>query len=175
MEEPKRGRPKGKKDSKKRKKRTDASIFSTKEQVKHEKKEELSRIIHESAQYRKKNRPRSNEEIRENLDRYFQDCEEKGQIPTVEDMALALGVQRAVVWGWEQKAQVNPERAEMIIRAKETIAAIDAKLAIEGKITPVTYIFRAKNFYGMRDQQEVVVAPVNPLGDGVDPEKAEIS
>jgi hypothetical protein len=38
-------------------------------------------------------------------------------------------------------------------------------LVAEGKIPQVTYIFRAKNYYGMRDQQEVVLTPNNPLGD----------
>lgn len=29
----------------------------------------------------------------------------------------------------------------------------------EGKLNPVTYIFRSKNYYGMRDQQEYVLTP----------------
>ena len=147
------------------------TVMSTKQQVVNEKKEELTRITYESNQYRSNPKTRTNEEIRVALDRYFQDCEEKGQIPTVEDMALALGTSRQVLWDWERRTQTNPERAELIIRAKETIAAIDAKLALEGKINPVVYIFRSKNYYGMKDQQEVVVAPVNPLGDGMSNEE----
>ena len=147
------------------------TAISTKQQVLNERKEEISHIIHESNQYRDKYKPRNNEEIRVALDGYFDDCEEKGEIPTVEGMALALGTSRQLLWDWERRAQTNPERAEMITRAKETIAAIDAKLALEGKINPVTYIFRSKNYYGMKDQQEVVVAPVNPLGDGMSNEE----
>lgn len=42
-------------------------------------------------------------------------------------------------------------------------------MATEGKINPVTYIFRAKNYFGMRDQQEYVLTPNNPLGDTSNP------
>ena len=39
------------------------------------------------------------------------------------------------------------------------MAAIDAKLVSEGKIPQVVYIFRSKNFYGMKDQQDVILSP----------------
>jgi hypothetical protein len=41
----------------------------------------------------------------------------------------------------------------------------------EGKLNPVTYIFRSKNYYGMKDQQEHVITPNNPLGDAASPEE----
>ena len=61
----------------------------------------------------------------------------------------------------------------MIKKAKEILAGIDAKLVSMGKIPQVTYIFRAKNFFGMKDQQDVVVTPNNPLGDTVDQKQLE--
>ena len=36
---------------------------------------------------------------------------------------------------------------------------MDAELAAEGKIQPVVYMFRSKNFYEMRDSQELVLTP----------------
>ena len=44
-------------------------------------------------------------------------------------------------------------------------------MVTEGKINPVVYIFRAKNFFGMKDQQEHVITPNNPLGDTTNPEE----
>ena len=44
------------------------------------------------------------------------------------------------------------------------------KMVQEGKINPVTYIFRAKNYFGLQDKQEYVITPNNPLGDHADPE-----
>lgn len=40
-----------------------------------------------------------------------------------------------------------------------------------GKLNPVTGIFWQKNFDGMKDTQEVVLTPNNPLGESVNPEQ----
>ena len=135
------------------------------------KKEDISRIVKESYQYFDRKPPLTNEEIAERLNAYFQQCYEEGQIPTVEDMALAIGVTRYTLWDWENsRYNANPERGNLIKKAKEILAGIDAKLVSEGRIPQVTYIFRAKNYFGMRDQQEVVLTPNNPLGDTTDTE-----
>lgn len=44
---------------------------------------------------------------------------------------------------------------------------MDAELAATGKIPVPTYIFRAKNYYGMRDDPQVVVQ-VNDNSEKVD-------
>ena len=61
----------------------------------------------------------------------------------------------------------------MIKKAKEILAGIDAKLVSQGKIPQVTYIFRAKNFFGMKDQSEVVLTPNNPPGGQRTPEELQ--
>ena len=173
-----RGRPKGSKDKKPRNMdnhyypyKDGKTIPSIKKRVeKSEKKEDISRIVNESVQYFNRRSVKTNQEIAERLNNYFAECTEKGQIPTVEDMCLALGVTRNTVWTWEREVTKDPERAEMITKAKEVLAAIDAKLVSEGKIPQVTYIFRSKNYFGMRDQTEHINVNVNPLGDGVDNE-----
>ncbi len=135
------------------------------------KKEDIQRIVWESAQYFDRKPVQSDEECAERLNDYFAQCSREGQIPTVEDMALALGVVPATLWDWENGRSRTPARAEMIKKAKGILQGIDAKLVSEGKIPQVTYIFRAKNFYGMRDQQEVVLTPnTDPLGEQKDPE-----
>lgn len=40
-------------------------------------------------------------------------------------------------------------------------------------INPVVYFFRAKNYFGMKDQQDVVIRPESPLGDTVDRDRLE--
>lgn len=61
----------------------------------------------------------------------------------------------------------------MIKKAKQILAGIDAKLVSQGKIPQITYIFRAKNFFGMTDKQEVVLTPNNPLGAETPPEELQ--
>lgn len=43
-------------------------------------------------------------------------------------------------------------------KALEMVHATDAVLTESGKMNPVTYIFRSKNYYGMSDRQEIVVS-----------------
>ena len=132
-------------------------------------KDEISRIVMESFQYFNRKPVKTDEECAERLNDYFKQCSETGQIPTVEDMSLALGVTRWIVRDWEADVVRNPVRAHMIKKAKQILAGIDAKLVSEGKIPQVTYIFRAKNFFGMRDQQDVVLTPnTSPLGETQD-------
>ncbi|MBR1749993.1 MAG: hypothetical protein IJ740_18875 [Ruminococcus sp.] len=127
---------------------------------------DISRIVLESYQYFDRKPPKDNEELAQRLNDYFRQCTEEDQIPTIEDMALALGVVRQTLYEWESQRRVtNPERSDMIKKAKEILAGIDGKLASEGKIPQVVYIFRAKNFHAMTDQQEVILTPNTPLGD----------
>lgn len=137
------------------------------------KKEEISQVIWESYQYFKRPIVKSDEECAERLNDYFRQCNEEGQIPTVEDMCLALGTVRRTVWDWENGTGCSSARTNMIKKAKEILAGIDAKLVSMGKIPQVTYIFRAKNFFGMKDQQDLVVTPAMPLGDSPDQKQLE--
>ena len=59
----------------------------------------------------------------------------------------------------------------MIKKAKDLIATSESVMVSEGKINPVVYIFRAKNYFGMKDQQDIVVKPDNPLGETQNPEE----
>ena len=55
--------------------------------------------------------------------------------------------------------QSNAELTKLIAKkALEMIHATDAVLTESGKMNPVTYIFRSKNYYGMSDRQEIVVS-----------------
>ena len=135
---------------------------------------DVSRIIQQSFQYFNRKPPKDNEELAERINDYFRECAEQDRIPTVENMALALGVTRGTLWDWENRRLANTERADIIKKAKEIMADIDAGLVQEGKIPQVTYIFRAKNFYGMKDQQDVVLTPnVSPLGEQKDAESLQ--
>ena len=64
-------------------------------------------------------------------------------------------------------------RMDLIKKAKGFIASFESEMVTEGKINPVVYIFRAKNYFGMKDQQEVVLTPNQPLGDSPDQKQLE--
>jgi len=114
----------------------------------------------------------TDEEIAERLDHYFERCFTIGEIPLVETMALALGYSVETLRRWELGLDGStPTRSVFIKRAKAMISSYDANMVTDGKINPVCYIFRSKNYYGMRDQVEHVVAPSDPLGALVDPDE----
>lgn len=111
---------------------------------------------------------KTDEECAERLNEFFKRLNETGEVPTVEKMCLALGTTRTTVWEWEH-GSLGSARSNMIKKAKEILAALDAELVSKGKIPQITYIFRAKNFFGLSDKQEIVVTPNQPLGSDSDP------
>ena len=112
----------------------------------------------------------TDEEIADRLETYFVTTITEGEMPTVEEMSLALGYDRKTLWEWERGGVGStPVRSNLIKKAKEFLASFDAKLVQENKVNPTTYIFRAKNYFGLKDEQEYVLTPSNPLGEHTDP------
>ncbi len=94
------------------------------------------------------------EEMKLRIDKYFQKCVDYEELPTLEGLALVLGVTRGAFIDWEA-GKYAPEKGPIIAKAKELIAAVDAQLVATGKMPPIPYIFRAKNYYGMSDKTEI--------------------
>ena len=132
-------------------------------------KEEISEILRNTLYWYDREIVRSDDECAERLNEYFTRVVENKEIPTVEKMCLALGTVRRTVWDWEN-GSLGTARANMIKKAKEISAALDAELVSQGKIPQITYIFRAKNFFGMKDNQEMTLVNGSPMGDEVSPE-----
>lgn len=133
---------------------------------------EISEILKNSLYWRGRKKVVTDEECADRLNEFFSHCAETGEIPTVEKMALALGVTRVAVWQWERGAKGNA-RKEMIEMAKEILASIDAELVARNKIPQITYIFRAKNYFGLSDKTEVVLTPNNPLEATMDKDELQ--
>ncbi len=128
--------------------------------------EVMSEIISDSLHWFNRPIVKDDNECLERLVEFFDYYAKTGGIPTVEKMCLCLGASKQVVWDW-QNGSKSSERAELIKNAKGILASIDADLAIRGLINPVVYIFRGKNYYGMRDQQELAVTHTTRIEDGM--------
>ena len=94
-------------------------------------------------------------EVKDRIDNYFERCITEQRLPTVEAMSLCLGIDRSTLWRWSQGNGCSEDTAEVIRQARLALSSIDAELVLKGKINPVSYIFRAKNFYGMKDTQSL--------------------
>lgn len=106
-------------------------------------------------------RPKTDDEVEQRIDEYLQYCELAGVRPTVEGMGLALGHARGVISKWRNGKECSMRRMEMINYAYDFMASFDADMVINNKMPPVPYIFRSKNYYGLRDQTELVVSPMD--------------
>lgn len=135
-----------------------------------EKLDEVRDIIGNSIYWLGREKPKNDDEVALRIKEFFDRVQESGEFPSVEKLALCMGVTRQTLNDWEHGSMGNV-RANYIRMAKEVLAAIDAELAQKRKIDSVTAIFRSKNYYGMRDVQEVEVNRVDPLGDNVDKKK----
>lgn len=135
--------------------------------------EDVKRIMKNCLRWYELPRIETDEDCRQRLYDFFVGCAETGELPTVEKMCLALGYARNTVFEWEQGLKCSSERANFIKKAKSLIATFEAEMVSEGKINPVTYIFRAKNFFGMKDTQDLILTPNNPLGDQPTPEELQ--
>lgn len=132
-----------------------------------DKPEDVRRVLTEVLHWYKMPRANTDQEIVDRITLFFETCASNSERPTVEKLCLALGYARNTVNEWKNCMHCSAFRSNIIKMAFETLAAYDAGMATEGKLNPVPYIFRAKNYYGMKDQTDLVVSPQNPLGETI--------
>ena len=130
---------------------------------------EIRKILSNTLYWYDREIVRSDEECAERLNEYFTRVIENNEIPTLEKMCLVWGTTRNTVWEWEQ-GSLGTARSNMIKKAKDIAASLDAELVSKGKIPVISYIFRAKNFFGMKDNQEMTLVNGSPMGDEVSPD-----
>lgn len=109
---------------------------------------------------------KTDEEIQERIKFYFSDCHNAGVRPTLEGCALAIGITTQTFKRWaDGESKLELDRYDLAKRVRTVLAYFDAELFMNGKLNPVAYIFRSKNFYGMKDQVETIVKKDDPLGE----------
>lgn len=114
----------------------------------------------------------SPEELKERFEQLFDMCFRNNFIPTVEALALCSGIDRRTLWDMENVKHAGyAGYTDIVKNAKDFIATLEAELARDGEINSTVYIFRAKNYYGMADKQEVVLTPNTGVQEPVDAEK----
>jgi len=118
-------------------------------------------VLSETLQWydRGQDRPTTDEGIYQRSREYLQSCIDKGIRPTVENYCLSLGYARTTVTEWKNGNNCSAARMNIIKNAFDAFAAFDAGMAVSGKLNPILYFFRAKNYYAMRDEQALVIEP----------------
>lgn len=103
-------------------------------------------------------RVKSPEELAERFDKVFELAFQEGVLPRYEHLVLASGLPRSTFYDYgneNSNSSVAHEYLDIIKRAKIMIASSEANLAATGKIPAPVYIFREKNYSGLRDVQEI--------------------
>lgn len=112
----------------------------------------VSQLLSEVAVAARMPKVRSDDELAQRFEQYFDHCASNGIVPTIEEMYLYTGYSIGSVTNWlEGKHGFSQHTASIVRRARDFVQASDAKLAISGKIDKILYIFRGKNFYSMTD------------------------
>lgn len=132
-------------------------------------------LLNETLYAYRKEKVHNDDELVSRLDEYFKYCSTNSVIPTVEEMCLWTGYNIRTIWQWENGSVrgFSPRTSEIIKKAKDFLKTFDAKLVVSGQLNFLAYCFRAKNYYGMQDKQEVVVTPNNPLGQQLTAEEIQ--
>lgn len=99
-------------------------------------------------------------EIEGRIKQFFNLCSENNLRPTVELMALSIGVSRTALWKWEQEGST---RGEIIRGAKQVLAALMEQWGVSGKINPATMCFLLKNHHGYSDTYQIEPVQTNKL------------
>ena len=101
------------------------------------------------------------------IDQYIDWRSEIGGIVTFEEICSYCGYTSTHFLQIENGIQsgFSQETKHIIGMAKEFIKDFDTRLVASGKGNVANYIFRAKNYYGMKDESQITVTPGNGLGD----------
>lgn len=106
-------------------------------------------------------------EVQRRLDFFFDACIEARISPVVEWIALVLGIEwvslKQIMAGKRRDDSLQQKYILKLILQMQSMWAYNG---MYGQENPAEWIFRAKNYFGMRDNVEVTVAPPEqPLGD----------
>lgn len=104
---------------------------------------------------------RSNAELLQRIDEYFDSVIDRRVPPTVEEFSLYLGGTTATLYDWQNGLAAFPDvpepgltTSEISKKALQLLHNIDAVQAMKRKSDTTAYIFRSKNYYGMQDVRE---------------------
>lgn len=108
-------------------------------------------------------RVKSPEELADRFEQLFEMASEQGVLPRYEHLVLVSGLPKSTFYDYGNEngnCKDAPLFLDVIKRAKSVISAAEANLAATGKIPAPVYIFREKNYGGLRDVQEIKAEPV---------------
>lgn len=91
------------------------------------------------------------EKMQKDIDKYFEECDEKKEPYTVSGLAYALDTNRTTLLNYEERE----EFFNTIKKAKAKIEAFNERMLYSKDVPTVGVIFNLKNNYNWKDKQEI--------------------
>lgn len=85
---------------------------------------------------------------------YFKLCDNYNIIPTIASLALYLGIHRDTIYTIANNPKTY-EVSDILQSAIQTCQCYHEQAFMSNEISPVSFIFYAKNYYNMKDQTDV--------------------
>ena len=105
-------------------------------------------------------------QVRDRITQYFLYCQQNDRKPQLIGMANWLGISRDTLQSWKRGEYRNNTHSAIVQKAVGALEEMWADYMMNGKLNPASGIFVAKNWFGYKDVQDVVVTPNNPLESG---------
>lgn len=123
--------------------------------------DDTRRILVDTMALAGKPRPKTEEEMIDRFNWYFNWCVETGRKPTIEGFCLGMGNYGKFAFrDWENGSR-GEFRQQLAKKAKSIIMDFMATAVTENKINPVTWMFYGKNYFGYSDKREIEVTTDN--------------
>lgn len=107
-------------------------------------------------------------QVSDRLEWYFNHCAEDDMKPTVTGFCNSLGISRQTLLNWKTGVHRADSHQAVILKAYGLLEELWEHYMQNGKMNPVSAIFLAKNNFGYKDQQDVVVTPNTKDVEAVD-------
>lgn len=97
------------------------------------------------------------QQVEEDIVKFFDLCDRTNTIPTVVNLSVWLGCNKDTIY-----AHANDSNSPFSDLFKNVLAMFHGTLensSISGAVNPVLYMFLSKNYFGMRDDKNINIAP----------------
>lgn len=112
-------------------------------------------------------------QVEKRIREYFQFCAENDRKPNMVGMGNWLGVSRDTLQSWKRGEYRGDTHSALIRKAVHMMEEMWVDYMMNGKVNPANGIFLGKNFFGYKDNVDVVVSQGEKMSDTVTPELIE--
>lgn len=107
-------------------------------------------------------------QVEKRIMEYFDYCIQNDRKPNIKGLGNWIGVDDETVMRWRRGEYRKDTHCGLIKKAVDVLQEMWWDYGQNGKCNPASWIFIGKNAFGMRDEQQVIITPNNPL-ENADP------